>query len=154
MNEEKTPKGFVELKIQIHKETGQIYYVGGDQEISDGDFDQPYIGQEILEKRFKECNNDGPIFTVTTLQPALFSKSRTVGYYKTLEEAQNAVEENHGDIAENSYYLYCVIESHNPGIYNYNELFSWWFKYNHKKKKYIKCQKPENFRRTVSFAMG
>lgn len=156
---ERIPKGFVTLTIQINKETGEIYYVGGDKENPDSKDDQPYIGQEFLEKRLAKTYAEHfefgtkSIFTVTTLRGALAALPRTVGFYYTLEEAKEAVEENHYDIAEEGYYPYCIIEEKHVGVYNFDNLNEWWYRW-WGDKMYRPCEKPESFKRTVCFSMG
>lgn len=43
--------------------------------------------------------------------------TRVVGYFTTPEEAKQCVEENWGDIYEDGYYKYAVIEDVEPGLY-------------------------------------
>ena len=43
--------------------------------------------------------------------------TRVVGYYEDLETARKCVEENWGDIYEDGYYKYAVIEDVEPGLY-------------------------------------
>jgi hypothetical protein len=95
------------------------------------------------------------IFTVTTMRASLASKPRCVGYFYTLEEAQKAVKENDLDIGEEGYYTFCVIEEKLPGVYNFNNLNEWWYRWSGSKRStYFECEKPESFKRTVCFSMG
>lgn len=157
--QEQKPKGLVTLTIQINPKTGDIFYVGGDKENPDSMCDQPYIGQELLEKRLAKTYAEHfefgtkSIFTVTTLRGALAAHHRCVGYYYTLEEAKEAVEENHYDIAEEGYYIFCVIEEKHVGVYNFDNLNEWWYRW-WGDKMYRPCEKPESFKRTICFSMG
>ena len=56
------------------------------------------------------------IFTVTTLNLEK-KRSRTVGYFLSLEEAKRCVEENWGDIYEMGWYPEAVIEEVEAGLY-------------------------------------
>ncbi len=42
---------------------------------------------------------------------------RIVGYFLDLETAKRCIEENWGDLYENGYYKYAVIEDVEPGLY-------------------------------------
>jgi hypothetical protein len=156
---EQIPKGLVTLTIQINTETGDIYYVGGEVENPDRNCDQPYIGQEILERRLIKKYTDNfkfgkqPIYTVTTLRAALAAPSRCVGFYYTYEEAKEAIEFNDCDISEEGYYHYCVIEEKYVGVYNFDSLNIWWFKW-HGDKKYHPCEVPNSYKRAIAFSMG
>lgn len=158
-NQEQMPKGLVTLTIQINPKTGDIYYVGGEVENPDSNCDQPFIGQDILERRLIKKYSDAfkfgeqSIFTVTTLRGALAAHHRCVGFFYTLEEAKEAVENNDLDIAEEGYYIFCVIEEKQVGVYNFDNVNEWWYRW-HGDKMYHSCEKPESFKRTVAFSMG
>lgn len=159
VDNEQVPKGLVTLTIQINPKTGDIFYVGGDVKNPESGCDQPYIGQDILEMRLAKTYAEHfefgkkSIFIVTTVRGAMVAPSRCVGFYYTYEEAENAVLNNDLDIAEEGYYHYCVIEEHFAGVYNFDGLNQWWFRW-HGDKMYHPCEKPEKFKRTVCFGMG
>ena len=55
--------------------------------------------------------------------------TRVVGYYEDLETARKAVEENWGDLYEDGYYKYAVIEDVEPGLYRSDEAHPIFFKW-------------------------
>lgn len=101
---------------------------------------------------------ENSIFLITTIRR--IEKTRTLGFFYTLEEAQNLVLHNYGDINENGYYLYCVIEELQPGIYN-PAINEYWYKWTKLYKKYdimycnyLEIDKPKKFSNIVCFGMG
>jgi len=96
--------------------------------------------------------NKNPIYTITTLRGSLYDRNRCVGFYHELETAIKAVEDNEMDINEMGYYHYAVVEKVNIGIYNF-EMEEHWFKW-WPEKGYVPIDKPDNFKRIVSFGMG
>lgn len=57
---------------------------------------------------------DFVVYFVTTLGPG---RARTVGYFRSFDDARKCVEENWGDIYEAGYYPYAVIEAMPEGLY-------------------------------------
>ena len=53
---------------------------------------------------------------------------RVVGFFEDLETAKKAVEENWGDLYEDGYYKYAIIEEREDGLYSHceNPLFYKW----------------------------
>lgn len=157
--QEQMPKGLVTLKIQINQKTGDIYYVGGDLPNPDSQCDQKYIGQGILEGMLKKKYSDHfkfgeqPIYTVTTLRPALAQTPRCVGFYYTFEEAEECVKMNDLDISEEGYYKFCVIEEKFTGVYNFDSIRVWWYRW-HGDECYHPCEPPKQYQRAISFGMG
>ena len=83
---------------------------------------------------------------------------RTVGYYETLEEAKKCVSENWGDIYEDGYYKYAVIEGVEPGLYRSSDpdvepLFYKWVG-SKAKGKYRPIKKPRVLKHVVGFTIG
>jgi hypothetical protein len=78
---------------------------------------------------------------------------RSVGWFKTKEEAQKCVDKNYGDIFECGSYPYAVIEEIPWGLYPYCKE-SWWFKWSGSRKtgKYIPIEKPA--KNVINFAIG
>ena len=77
---------------------------------------------------------------------------RVVGYYTDLETAKQCVEENWGDIYEDGYYHYAVIEDAEPGLYKTcmsKPLF-----YNWKDGKYTKIKRPKALKNNFGFTIG
>ena len=107
--------------------------------------------------------NPAPIFTITTFsltkrtgtnQPdwEAVERSRCVGYYHEFDVAEWAVVNNNGDIYENGYYPYAVIEQVEPGIYptgaiKHRHFYEW------KDDKYVKCDNFDDpYSNVVSYA--
>lgn len=88
------------------------------------------------------------IFAVTTLTRFIGEK-RTVGWFKSFEEAEEIVKHNLGDIWE-EIYLYCVIEEIQSGLYPYTN--EWW--YQRREGGWEQTNKPSMYFDCVNFAMG
>jgi hypothetical protein len=74
-------------------------------------------------------SNKSMIYTITTFgSPEPNAIQRTVGYFTTLEEAQEAVLVDGAHLHE-ALYDYALIESIVPGIYPHSEDVNW-FKWN------------------------
>jgi hypothetical protein len=106
---------------------------------------------------------DNNIYTVTTLckNPKERAKDfiisgpvRCVGYYHKLEDAKEAVENNHCGIFE-CIYDYCVIEATHQGIYGgLRDEFNKEYWYEWKDDGYKEIEKPEEFKNSVCFGIG
>jgi len=82
------------------------------------------------------------IFLVTTLYKDVRRPSRCVGWFETLAEAEEHIENNRGDLAETfpdlppaktneeyrsgPSYDYAVVEEVGPGLYRESNVVSWW----------------------------
>jgi len=94
------------------------------------------------------------IYTITTLRKDIREPNRCVGYYFDLDKAIQAVQENYGDICENEYYPYCVIESVKEGIYDLKRT-EYWFKWDDDQECYQRLnEKPDQFYMRVCFGIG
>lgn len=80
--------------------------------------------------------------------------TRCVGYFKTFEEAEQAVMENACDIWETCY-DYAVIENIPEGLYQY-DFHPTWYKYHKPTGGYMKCEQPEFVKAIsgVGYAIG
>jgi hypothetical protein len=80
-----------------------------------------------------------------------WGRTSNVGYYTSLERAQQSVENNYGHFDECGYYNYIMIESVVEGLYNlakYDiivEQTEWWYKYDRGEERWIPCCKPKCF---------
>lgn len=94
------------------------------------------------------------MFFVTTIQikEEEITCKRTVGYFKTLEEAKNVLEHNCCDIYE-YYYNYAVIEKVPAGLYKYDR-FPIWYKWNKEKDGYVETEIPECAKNQCGFSIG
>jgi len=76
---------------------------------------------------------------------------RVVGYYDKLDLAKQCIEKNLGDIYEDGYYKYAVIEAHKPGLYPYcaRPLFYKW-----KDNGYKRIKRPKQLKGICNFTIG
>ena len=116
------------------------------------------IVNEVRNEMENEEMNPGefkkdPIYTITTIRYSGNYDSRCVGFFHEKEWAIQAVKENLGDINEDGYYRYCVIEEVRPSIYQYDDN-AMWFTWNNSKHEYEQCEKPEKFRNTCGWGIG
>ena len=90
------------------------------------------------------------IYTITTIDSR--RDHRTVGWFPTLNDAQDIVSQNIGDIWEFSYH-WVVIEEVYPGLYPHtpNE---YWYHWNTTELKFKPCDKPKMYHNTVNFGIG
>lgn len=83
--------------------------------------------------------------------------SRCVGYFETDIEAFHCVWDNYGDIAENNYYPYAVVEEVQPGLYMSAESNPYFFKYIKEQNKYERIfleDLPEVMQHLRGFSIG
>jgi hypothetical protein len=80
--------------------------------------------------------NDIEIYFVTTLyiKNGRIERSRCVGFYPDIENANLCITQNWGDIHENGYYNYAVIECFGIGLYPHAKKEVWyrWVSYSSK----------------------
>ena len=76
---------------------------------------------------------------------------RTVGYFSKYEDALEVVTKNYGDIYEEGYYPYALIENVPEGLYKY-DTEPQWFKWDIDG--YKQCDTPEEYKNTVGFGIG
>ena len=106
---------------------------------------------------------DTIIYVVTTLYvwipdrclsvalPKRVVRNRSVGWFPTLDRAEEVVMNNEGDIYECGYYNYCVIEKVSPGLYpdvSREEWFEW------KNGGYTLIPKPDWLKDSLNFGIG
>jgi hypothetical protein len=97
--------------------------------------------------------DESPIYTITTIERALASGKRAVGFFHEFDYAEKAVIHNMLDINEMGYYPFVVIEKTEPGFYTYpREEF--WYQWNRETKCYERIEKPERFRQVVGWGLG
>ena len=108
-----------------------------------------------------------PIFVITTLREPkkkiingsiidqIFpvGSTRSVGFYYSLRKAIKRVEENAGDIYEEGYYPYVVIERTPEGVYP-DIRREYWFTWDKEKGKYCKSERPKVFDHIACFGLG
>ena len=93
------------------------------------------------------------VYFVATMRSLENTSTRTVGYFKTQKDAIRCVEGNYGDIYEEGFYKYAIIECVSDGLYQYdlNPLF---FEWNKEKQQYIRIERPEQFKNVIGFTIG
>lgn len=114
----------------------------------------------LLAKRDKIYNKKG---LVTNLKgEAIFKRSKLiVGVFETQKDAEHIVLSNSGDIAENGYYHYAVIEEVGLGLYGLSGAQNdvrkrmeniKWYRWHKNEKQYNKIPKcPEDLEGLVTF---
>lgn len=76
---------------------------------------------------------------------------RTIGWYSDYTNAIHAVVHNYGDMYEEGYYPFCVIEKFAEGIWAI-AMKEYWFQW--KEGRYQPIDKPEALKQICSFGMG
>jgi len=77
---------------------------------------------------------------------------RVFGWFPDLKRAKKAVEINECDMEE-CYYDYLIIEEMKPGIHC-KVVKEYWHKWDAKKKKWIKTNKPKELSNVINFTIG
>lgn len=92
------------------------------------------------------------MYFITTVNPDDY---RCVGYVSSLDEAIRIVENNIGDLYEEGYYPYAVIENIPEGIYKYDQN-PIWFKFDDRKYKYKRVDERPSYidNHFVGFGIG
>jgi hypothetical protein len=96
-----------------------------------------------------------PIFIKYKNKKVLSYKDNTtqihcLGWYNTLEKAQEHTLSNCMDLSEDGYYKYIVIEKVPEGVYPISKTVSW-YKWTDK---YIKCRKPLWAKNIINWSIG
>ncbi len=81
---------------------------------------------------------------------------RVAGYFLDLEEAKQCVEQNWGDLYEDGYYKYAVIEDVEPGLYRSAHSKPIFYKWvgGIDDGGYKKTRRPKYWKRTWGFTVG
>lgn len=94
-----------------------------------------------------------PIYVITTVRTTMHYSTRSVGFYYDFKVAEEVVKSNGGDINECEYYPYVVIERTEEGLYSYpREEF--WYKWNKPHQRYVRCEKPDQFKKIAGWGIG
>lgn len=106
-----------------------------------------------------ERNEQVKLYFIATIRNIDFKGTigtRTVGYFEDLETAKKCVEENWGDIYEDGYYKYAVIEDVEPGLYQSAESTPIFFKWEGSIKdgKYQEIERPIELKGFFGFTIG
>jgi hypothetical protein len=101
------------------------------------------------------------IYTITTLKTVYGYRNpvhtyelgrRCVGFFYKLKDALMCVGNNDGDIYEEGYYPFCVVEETSEGLYNMGSIREWWFQWIDGRYKMI--EKPKSLKNIVNFGIG
>ena len=88
---------------------------------------------------------------------SLIKRSRAVGWFSTLDRAEEIVLNNEGGIYEGGHYDHCVIEEICSGLYPHVAMEEW-FKWTKRKmidySGYIIIPKPEELKGFINFSIG
>lgn len=105
-------------------------------------------------------DSDGKIITKGEMSGFLRNRqnNRTPGFFLTLEDAKECVEENWGDIHETGY-DHVVIEKMPEGLYGGITIGNnkeWWYKWegDRDEGKYVEIEKPECTKGTCNWGIG
>lgn len=91
------------------------------------------------------------MYFVTTIDN---DRTRCVGYFKNFNKAEEIIINNVGDIYEDGYYKWAIIEKIEEGLYQHDLKPIWyeWDKDLGQYKKLAKC--PAEFKNLVGFSLG
>jgi hypothetical protein len=94
------------------------------------------------------------IHTVTTVRNR-GEHPRCVAWFEKRADALDVVEKNRGDIYEEGYYPYAIIEELQEGLYAIDpDDYRQWFQWDYSSKKYVPCDTPEWAERTIGWGIG
>lgn len=85
--------------------------------------------------------------------PDMSVRHRCVGYFRSDKTAMLCVLHNMGDIHENGYYNYAVIERLGEGLYPHPEHVQW-FKWDDELNGFIDCETPKGYENVTNFGIG
>lgn len=98
---------------------------------------------------------DGAVYVVSTIRPDaqdVHSENRAVAVCNNFEDAKEIIMENYGDIAEDGYYKYAVVE-YTPVNHVYPDTTErWWWKWNGTT--WENCDCPSEYERVIGFGIG
>ena len=110
-----------------------------------------------------------PAYFVVTIRPGGLD-SRTVGWFNCKDDAVQVIRENMGDINEDGYYRYAMVEELGQGLYpvpnpldgSHETWFSWKNQYIEPhadgdifhEAGYYPCDKPAKFDKVICWAVG
>lgn len=80
--------------------------------------------------------------------------TRVVGYFLKLEDAKQCIEQNLGDLYENGYYKYAVIEDVGPGLYASCESHPIFYEWNREEEQYKQISRPNGLQQRFGFTIG
>lgn len=86
-------------------------------------------------------------------KPYMADDSRCIGIYTELEIANEAVLENYGDMYEEGYYPWAIIEAlESDSVYGIpDKIEQYWFEWLVEKEGYQAIETPERFKQTIMF---
>ena len=99
------------------------------------------------------------IYLIATIRDIIENQpecSRVPGYFEDLDTAKKCIEENWGDLYEDGYYKYAVIEDVEPGLYKSSESDPIFYKWEGDSKtgKYVEIKRPVEFDHLFGFTIG
>ena len=86
-------------------------------------------------------------------------RSRCVAHFETLDDAEEILFGNYGDIYEAGYYPFAVIEAFEYGLYpqirnGRHATKELWYQWNKEKNGYVKTEQPEWAKGIVAWGIG
>jgi len=115
-----------------------------------------FDARDVLDRCVAREDNEGmTIYTITGLHdidvpPCI---PHTFGWIQGLNMAEWMVSTNEGNISEDGYYQYVVIEGWPRGL-NIKSSTEVWYEWDKETRLYVHVPKPQRFKDVVHFAMG
>lgn len=114
--------------------------------------------EEIITLNDGSLTSVGFVYTITTIT-SLSSKrdSRTVGFYRSLEDADECLKNDWGSLDEAGYYRYAIIERVMEGLYNLHnsdKKREWWHKRDCKFNAWYPIEKPNKVKHICNWSIG
>ena len=78
---------------------------------------------------------------------------RRVGWFQKFKDAERVLSKNSGDVYEDGYYPFAMIEEVEEGVYPYNE-HVWFYQWDKEKKRYCPIDRPKELRVYANFTIG
>ena len=107
------------------------------------------LGKRSDDPKWNELIREG--LKSDILKETYIKESRCVGYFNSYEEAEEIVTGNYGDLYEEGYYQYAVIENIPEGLYQYDfepVFFKW------DNGEFKKCDRPEGLENICGLSIG
>ena len=107
----------------------------------------------------KPVKRPKPIYTVTVLMPSHSTweqnRHRCWGWYPTLAMTKDAIKNNYGDMHENHYYRYAIIERVHAGVCGGGIISKqWWFEWTGEGDEVKRIDCPKEYEGICGWGLG